>query len=72
MQRAINKKADWGSRWGFRISVEKTKYVVFGNKKAECQGLSTYGKAIQRVKVFKFLGVLLMKGSHEKIILTVW
>lgn len=55
MQGAINKIVDWGSRWGFKISVEKTNYVVFGNKKTECQGLSMYGQATERVKVFKFL-----------------
>ena len=57
MQEALNKIVDWGSRWGFKISIEKTKYVVFGNKKTECQGLFMYGQAIERVKEFKFLGV---------------
>jgi hypothetical protein len=37
---------DWGSRWGFKISTEKTKYVAFGNKKTECQGLLMYGQAV--------------------------
>lgn len=71
MQGAWDKIADWGSRWGFRMSVEKTDCVVFGNKKAECQGLSMYGKAIERVKVFKTWEYIFMKDSHGKIILIV-
>ena len=46
IQEALNKIMDRGSRWGFKISTEKTKYVAFGNKKTECQGLLMYGQAV--------------------------
>lgn len=55
MQEALNKIVNWGEKWGFKISVEKRKHIVFGNKKTECQGLFMYGQAIERVKEFKFL-----------------
>ena len=57
MQGALNKITEWGNRWGFKISVEKTKYVVFGNKRDKGEGLSMYGQEIERVKGFKLLGV---------------
>ena len=57
MQAAIDKITDWGSRWGFKISVEKTKYVVFGNKRNKGEKLTMYGQEIERVKEFKLLGV---------------
>lgn len=43
MQEAVNKIADWGRKWGFKISVEKTKYVILDNNKTEFQGLFMYG-----------------------------
>lgn len=83
MQSALDKVQAWADKWGFRLSVLKTKYVVFGRKrKLDCQGLTVYGEAepLGRVKVFKFLGVWLdekltnrthvekMVGKCEKII----
>lgn len=40
-----------------KISVDKSKYIIFGNKKTECGGLFLYEQALERVKEFKFLGV---------------
>lgn len=57
MQVALNKVTCWGEKWGFKISVDKSKYIIFGNKKTECGGLFLYEQAIERVKEFKFLGV---------------
>ncbi len=49
---------EWADKWGFKILVEKSKYVIFTNKrKTENQGLCLYGKPLERLKEFKFLGV---------------
>ncbi len=60
MQSALDKGQAWANKWGFRLSVAKTKYVVFGRKrKLDCQGLKVYGEPLERVQVFKFLAVWL-------------
>lgn len=33
MQSALDKVQEWADKWGFRLSVTKTKYVIFGRKK---------------------------------------
>lgn len=58
MQAALNKVVEWAERWGFKISLDKSKFLVFGNKrKVGPLSLNMYGKELERVKVFKFLGV---------------
>uniref|UniRef100_A0A8C2KZI6 Uncharacterized protein n=1 Tax=Cyprinus carpio TaxID=7962 RepID=A0A8C2KZI6_CYPCA len=58
VQQAINKVEAWADEWGFRISVSKSKYVVFGLKrKLLDKTLSIYNSPIEKVKSFKFLGV---------------
>lgn len=70
LQGALEKVVEWG----FRISVEKSKYVIFGNKgKIENQGLFMYGKPLERAKMFRFLGVhfderLTWRAHIEKVV----
>ena len=74
IQGALDKVVAWAEKWGFKISVEKSKFVIFTNKrKTENLGLNIYGKPLERVKEFKFLGVIFeekvtWKKHIEKIV----
>ena len=58
LQEALDKVVMWAEEWGFKISVAKSKYVVFGfKKKASQQILRLYNKPVERVKILTFLGV---------------
>ncbi len=58
LQKAINTVENWAEEWGFKVSVSKSKYVVFGFKREKQeQGLKIYNIPIERVKSVKFLGV---------------
>ena len=58
VQKALQAVEEWGNTWGFRISAPKSKYVIFGFKrKLPGIGLNLYGSPLEKVKVFKFLGV---------------
>lgn len=47
---------DWGKKWG---STGKTKVMFFTQKKTdESIKLELYGRNLERVKSFKFLGVI--------------
>lgn len=63
----LNKTADWGGKWGLKIFIGKTKYVIFSNKKAECQGLFVYVQAIERVKRKKDCFIFKMSKEVEKL-----
>ncbi len=46
----MDKVQDWAEKWGFRLSVAKTKYVIFCRKnKIDSQGLKVYGEPLERV-----------------------
>ena len=50
---------DWGRKWDFRFSIEKTKVVFFTRKKIdESMNLELYGRNLERVKSITFLGVI--------------
>ena len=51
IQEALNKRMDWGSRWGFKISTEKTKYVVFGNKKTVSRFINVWASSREGKRV---------------------
>ena len=34
IQGALEKVTEWANDWGFKISMDKTEYMVFGNKKS--------------------------------------
>lgn len=54
MQSALDKVQGWADKWGFRLS----NYMVFGRKNnLGSRGLGLYGEWMEKVKVFKFLGV---------------
>ena len=50
---------EWGFHWGCRYSVEKTQTVFFTRKRIEDgMKLRMYGKELERVGSFKYLGVI--------------
>ena len=50
---------DWGRKWDFTFSIEKTKVMFFTQKKIdESMKLELYGRNLERVKSFTFLGVI--------------
>lgn len=58
VQEALTLVEDWGRKWGFRFSIEKTKVMFFTRKKIdESIKLELYGRNLERVKSFTFLGV---------------
>jgi len=60
IQEAIDKVVEWGFDWGFRFCVEKTKSVFFTRKRVQ-EGikLRMYGRELERIGTFTFLGVSL-------------
>lgn len=57
MQEAINKVEQWVYDWGFKA--EKINMVVFTQKRVLPEmSLKMDGRSLERVNVFKFLGVL--------------
>ena len=60
IQGALEKVTEWANDWGFNISTEKTKCMVFGNKKKmPSQTIKLYNNNLEKVKYFKFLGMWL-------------
>lgn len=57
-QKALDQIVQWADKWGFRISTAKTKVMIFGLKsKIPDVNLSIHECTLERVNVFKFLGV---------------
>ena len=48
------------------LNLKKTKFMVFTNRKKEEIELSFAGESIERVSVFRFLGVILEDNLHGK------
>ena len=49
----------WGAEWGFEFSVEKSQVMFFSKKKiSENKKLNLYGKNLDRVNSFPFLGLI--------------
>uniref|UniRef100_A0A3B5Q0T1 Reverse transcriptase domain-containing protein n=1 Tax=Xiphophorus maculatus TaxID=8083 RepID=A0A3B5Q0T1_XIPMA len=60
IQEAISIIEDWSFKWGFKISIDKTKTLFFTRKKAsENLKLQIYNHELERVREFKFLGLWL-------------
>ena len=71
VQGAVDVVVEWAHDWGCRFSVEKTKTVCF-TRKRDVGGwkLRMYGKELERVESFKYLGVVfdskLTWGEHVR------
>ena len=60
IQRAVTAVDKWATQWGFRISVQKTKTMVFSKKKVtDDLKLTISGQEAERVDSFKYLGIWL-------------
>lgn len=60
MQLTINKIVKWASERGYKFSTAKTKMMIFSKRRERIVldvPLKLYGKDIERVRNFKFLGV---------------
>ena len=54
----IVKVERWSYDWGFKISIEKSCYMLVTKKKiVNGQGLTLYSKPMEKVKAFKYLGL---------------
>lgn len=59
LQQAIDKVEAWSLKWGFRFSENKTKFMFFTKKKVGNDiNLTLYGRNLERVNEFKYLGLL--------------
>ncbi len=58
MQEAVRLIEEWSYSWGFKFSVEKTKMMVFTRKRVKEARILMYGKQIEQVNNFRFLGVI--------------
>ena len=58
IQEGIGDVEQWGYKWGFKFSIEKTKAVFFTRKKIGAGlRLKMYGESLENVGEFRFLGV---------------
>lgn len=68
MQGALDQVQRWATKWGFRLSVAKSKFIVFGRKyKLGELDLKLYGQPLEKVTIFKFLGVWFDQGLTYKV-----
>ena len=57
---AIQEVERWSFEWGFKLSVNKSCYMIITNKrKVNNVNLTLYGQPLQKVSVFKYLGLWL-------------
>ena len=58
MQKNIIKVENWSYKWGFKMSIAKSCYMLFTRKrKMEEVQLKLYGQNMEKVSEFKYLGV---------------
>ncbi|XDV19448.1 hypothetical protein PO909_024918 [Leuciscus waleckii] len=61
MQTAINKVEEWSIECSFKMSTSKSSYMIFSRKKEDFKDIKLllYGKPLEQVKSFKYLGMWL-------------
>ena len=61
MQTAIKKVEEWSIEWSFKMSTSKSSYMIFSRKKEDFKDIKLllYGKPLEQVKSFKYLGMWL-------------
>ncbi len=58
IQSAILNIERWSYEWGFKMSIEKSCYMLFTRKKrTDKVQLKLYGQSMERVTKFKYLGL---------------
>uniref|UniRef100_A0A3B5QAR3 Reverse transcriptase domain-containing protein n=1 Tax=Xiphophorus maculatus TaxID=8083 RepID=A0A3B5QAR3_XIPMA len=58
LQKVIIEIEKWALQWGFKFSVEKTKVMIFTQKKLNKEiKLKLYNQELEQVKCIKFLGI---------------
>ncbi len=68
MQEHLDEAVEWTKNWGFKISTDKTKYMVFGyKKKVPDKSLMICNHTLERVQSFKFLGMWMDERITWKI-----
>jgi ribonuclease HI len=58
MQKALNYVEEWCNKWGFKVSIAKTSFVLFQRGRIKPVSLLYEGKVLKREKVVKFLGLM--------------
>lgn len=58
MQETVRVIEEWSYSWGFKFSVEKTKMMVFTRKRVKDARILMYGRQIEQVNSFRFLGII--------------
>ena len=61
VQQSINYIEDWCNKWGFKVSVAKTKAVLFHRGKTKKYKLNFRGIPLEQEKKVKFLGLIFDK-----------
>ncbi|XP_061909335.1 uncharacterized protein LOC133653724 isoform X1 [Entelurus aequoreus] len=65
IQKAVNKVQEWGTAWGLRFSVGKTKVIHFTKRKVQNKiQIKLYGENIEEVQAFKYLGIWFDKNIN--------
>uniref|UniRef100_A0AAQ4RRK9 Reverse transcriptase domain-containing protein n=1 Tax=Gasterosteus aculeatus aculeatus TaxID=481459 RepID=A0AAQ4RRK9_GASAC len=57
MQEAVDVVEEWSKRWGFRMSVTKSCFMVYSRRRVGEVRLHMYGQELGRVLEFKYLGL---------------
>lgn len=75
LQAAVCTVEEWGNKWGFRFSVEKTQVICFSKKRVNPKvQITLYGQSIKQVLSIRFLGVWmdhkLTYGEHIQRVTT--
>lgn len=64
MQPAVDIVKKWALKWGFRISVDKTKVMFFTRRNINQEfKIRIYSKELERIDHFKYLGIWFDKWS---------
>jgi hypothetical protein len=67
VQKGVDALSTWSDEWGFNFSHEKTKYIMFSNKRSDPNiELWLKGHKLEKVNQYKFLGVILDKKLSFK------
>ena len=65
LQNSINRLEEFCDGWDLSINIEKTKVLIF-NKPAHSTQFVAYGRPLEQVKEYKYLGVMFSENSIFK------
>ena len=71
LQNSINRLEEFCDGWDLSINIEKTKVLIF-DKLAHGTQIVVYGRPLEQVKEYKYLGVMFSENSISNLLLEYW